>query len=96
MSNSFGANVRARRLELGMTLQEVADKVGCTPQYVHKVEAQDAQRVPYTITMIDFCRALDTGITVISTRAVTSEGAVSSDCVEVTLDKPKRKRKLKK
>lgn len=36
--STFGAAVRARRLELGMTLQEVADYAGTTKSYVWELE----------------------------------------------------------
>ena len=35
----LAANIRARREALGLTLQAVADRYGCTRQHVHAVEA---------------------------------------------------------
>ncbi|MGM9319305.1 gamma-glutamylcyclotransferase [Deinococcus aquaticus] len=41
-----GQQIRARREQLGLTLQEVAEKAGVTRQYVNSVEAGKIQLVP--------------------------------------------------
>lgn len=38
MTQTFGNAVRERRLELGMTLQEVADEVQCSKSYIWEIE----------------------------------------------------------
>ncbi|HEY2593459.1 MAG TPA: helix-turn-helix transcriptional regulator [Chloroflexota bacterium] len=40
----FGARVRALRLDAGLSLNELARRAGVDPAYIHRIEAQRAQR----------------------------------------------------
>jgi len=55
---TFGQAVRHRRLELGMTLQDVADRMGCTHQYVSKIEQGKHGLLRFT-TCHNFAEAFD-------------------------------------
>ena len=44
MASAFGARLRRYREAKGLTLQQVADKVGCTKAYIWELEMKDGQR----------------------------------------------------
>lgn len=57
-SRVWGANVRNRRQLLGWSLKELAEKVGTTPQTLHKVEqgeirSRDHLRLAIAIALMD-------------------------------------------
>src|SRR5437870_1530429 len=43
---AFGSAVRARRLQAGLSLNELARRAGVAPAYVHRIEARGPQRPP--------------------------------------------------
>ena len=47
-----GQDIRRRREELGLTLQEVAERAGVTRQYVSSVESDKIQLIPSGVTRI--------------------------------------------
>lgn len=44
MASAFGARLRRYREAKGLTLQQVADAVGCTKAYIWELEMKDGQR----------------------------------------------------
>jgi transcriptional regulator with XRE-family HTH domain len=52
----IGYRLRARRRLLGLTQKEVGERLGVTPQMVHKWEM--AQCALYAATLLDLARAL--------------------------------------
>lgn len=44
MASAFGARLRRYREAKGLTLQQVADSVGCTKAYIWELEMKDGQR----------------------------------------------------
>ena len=44
MASAFGARLRRYREAKGLTLQQVADNVGCTKAYIWELEMKDGQR----------------------------------------------------
>jgi transcriptional regulator with XRE-family HTH domain len=44
MASTFGARLRRLREANGLTLQQVADAVGCTKAYIWELEMRDGQR----------------------------------------------------
>ncbi|QTD45002.1 helix-turn-helix domain-containing protein [Ottowia testudinis] len=44
MASAFGARLRRLREAKGLTLQQVADAVGCTKAYIWELEMRDGQR----------------------------------------------------
>ena len=44
MASAFGARLRRYREAKGLTLQQVADEVGCTKAYIWELEMKDGQR----------------------------------------------------
>lgn len=44
MASAFGARLRRYREAKGLTLQQVADKVGCTKAYIWELEMKEGQR----------------------------------------------------
>lgn len=58
---TFGQRLRAVRTAHGLTLQQVADAVGCTKAYIWELESRTDQR-PTARRMIDIARLL--GVTV--------------------------------
>ena len=44
MASVFGARLRRLREAKGLTLQQVADAVGCTKAYIWELEMKDGQR----------------------------------------------------
>ena len=44
MASVFGARLRRYREAKGLTLQQVADEVGCTKAYIWELEMKDGQR----------------------------------------------------
>ena len=44
MASGFGARLRRYREAKGLTLQQVADNVGCTKAYIWELEMKDGQR----------------------------------------------------
>ena len=43
---AFGAAVRARRLQAGISLNELARRAGVDPAYIHRIEARGVKRPP--------------------------------------------------
>lgn len=41
MTETLGQRLKARRLELGLTLQDVADECLCSRQFIHKIEKDE-------------------------------------------------------
>ncbi len=44
MQNSFGKRLRGFREAKGLTLQQVADRVGCTKAYIWELEMREGQK----------------------------------------------------
>ncbi len=80
---TFGENVRARRLELGMTLQQVADYFDATRGYIWQIETDNVG--VGLMQGMKLASALKTNVYVLA-------GYRNY----FTLDKPGKKRKLKK
>src|SRR5712691_10789847 len=43
---AFGATVHALRLQVGISLNELARRAGVDPAYIHRIESRGAQRPP--------------------------------------------------
>jgi transcriptional regulator with XRE-family HTH domain len=57
LQEHFRENVRRRRLELGLTQKQLADKMGCTHPYISQVENGESN--PSLDVVERFARALD-------------------------------------
>ena len=49
MNNIVGMKLKEARVERGLTLQQVADEVGCSPSYIHRIESNDRKSFNYKI-----------------------------------------------
>lgn len=56
MTQKWGARLRARREELGLTLQQVASQIGITPSAVQRIE--NGLNKGSVDTLINMCRVL--------------------------------------
>lgn len=54
----FGARLRERRLELGLTQAQVAEKAGVSLRYLSQIE--QGSRNPTLVVLIHLCHALGT------------------------------------
>lgn len=54
----FAANLRARRLKLGMTQQQLADALGVHVPYISNLE--NGKKTPYVRSLARFAEALQT------------------------------------
>ena len=52
---TFGQAVRSRRIELGMTLQEVADQVQSSKSYIWEIENRDTNPSIYLAVKVAKC-----------------------------------------
>ena len=57
---TFGERLTARRLALGLTQQDVADRAGTSRNYLGQLERGVKQRVPNVLTMAALAVALHT------------------------------------
>jgi SOS-response transcriptional repressor LexA len=57
--HSLGAKIRARRRDIGLTLQDVADRAGCTKGYLSSIENDKRQRPPSDTVLSALERALE-------------------------------------
>ncbi|MFB5520495.1 helix-turn-helix domain-containing protein [Enterococcus casseliflavus] len=49
MDKTVGMKLKEARVERGLTLQQVADEVGCSPSYIHRIERNDRKSFNYKI-----------------------------------------------
>ena len=60
----LGENIKCRRLQLGLTQQELADKINKTLNFVGKIEVAFSR--PSLNTLIDIAKALRTNVSDLS------------------------------
>lgn len=84
MTQTFGENVRARRHDLGMTLQDVADISESAKSYIWDIEKDHVNISLHKALRVSF--ALKTNI----------YGLVGTITPNNHLDKPRKKRTVKK
>jgi ribosome-binding protein aMBF1 (putative translation factor) len=58
LTEAFAANVRARRLALGLTQEELADRLGKHKPYISEIE--NGKRTPWLPNLANFAEALET------------------------------------
>ncbi len=63
MNNILGMKLKEARVERGLTLQQVADEVGCSPSYIHRIESNDRKSFNYKIyqKLLHVLKIEDTG-----------------------------------
>lgn len=63
MDKTVGMKLKEARFERGFTLQQVADEVGCSPAYIHRIESNDRKSFNYKIyqKLLHFLEIEDTG-----------------------------------
>lgn len=49
MDNKIGNKLKEARTNKGLTLQEVADKIGCSASYIHRIESGSRKGFNYQI-----------------------------------------------
>ena len=94
--NTFGENVRARRLELGITQKELADRLGVHYQQVGRQEKTNIS--PSIHRARDYAEALDCSAYIMT---CAFEGFATAfqkgkNKSVVLLDKPRKRRSLNK
>lgn len=100
MTQTFGENVRARRLELGMTLQQVADGIGgYTKQNINTIEFRLGR--PRQKTVNSYCELFGESGYVSDLRTghgffVRHQEDLNRIMLTDTVDKPRKKRTVKK
>lgn len=57
---NLGKNIKIRRKELGLTQQQLADKMNISLNFMGKIEVAFSK--PSLDTLIDFAQALDTSV----------------------------------
>lgn len=82
MSEEFGRFIRSRRLDVGLSLREVARRIGVDPSHLHRVEAGKVSLAE------ERCRDLARVLGVESDELVFKSGRVPSDVVELFLRFP--------
>lgn len=55
---TFGQNIKKRRKELGMTLQELANKTSSSKSYIWELESKDTVRRPSALKMLAIASSL--------------------------------------
>lgn len=55
---SFGQNIKTRRKELGMTLQELATKTASAKSYIWELESKDTVRRPSALKILAIASTL--------------------------------------
>lgn len=63
MNNILGMKLKEARVEKGLTLQQVADEVGCSTSYIHRIESNERKSFNYQIyqSLIQVLEIKDTG-----------------------------------
>ena len=49
MENKIGNTIKEARINKGLTLQEVADEIGCSASYIHRIESGSRKGFNYQI-----------------------------------------------
>ncbi|NKB39279.1 MAG: cupin domain-containing protein [Gammaproteobacteria bacterium] len=87
IEKSIPALLRARRKQMGLTLQELADKAGLSPAFVSQAERGKA--VPSIVSLIQLAGALETDINYFVTPPETNSLVRrAADPIKVEIDSP--------
>lgn len=87
IEKSIPVLLRSRRKEMGMTLQELADKSGLSPAFVSQAERGKA--VPSIVSLIQLAGALDTDINYFLTPPKTTSLVKRADApITIEIDSP--------
>ena len=66
-------NIRARRIELGLTQEELARAIGCKSSYISMLESERLSRLPALPTMLRIANALRTSVPALTAEKSFSE-----------------------